>query len=179
MYLNFRLGGWKCLKGKERCSISAVEGDMDISETILTPGKMTKQENQGPVWELRIGLSSREAFGNFSTDRGQFGQLRTADAYDVESRELCSIRRACGVLHTLRWVQMGWMSRGRASEVLPGKGSGRRCGAVEGTRWKNWWWPGKSALWSVGGSSGFPPSSHLVPAWKHRNQSPYSQRILN
>lgn len=33
--------------------------------------------------------------------------------------------------------QLRGVGRDRVSEVLPGKGSGRRCGAVEGIRWKN------------------------------------------
>lgn len=72
------------------------------------------------------------------------------DARDVESSESSSIRRPrsgeAGVtLHTHRYEQRGWggeqlgdgHGEWKRGEVLPGKDSGRRCGAVGGTRWMN------------------------------------------
>lgn len=131
-------------------------------------------------WPRRVTPRSEQHVEHFEQGNATLVQQLRADACDVESREWSASRGLREPRQKLQMCKRRRQHTGNCSVVgqvknLPGRGSGTRCGAEGGTRWKNRWWPGRTAQWSAAGSSGSPPGSHLVPAWRDKQGAPVTE----
>lgn len=123
----------KHLKQLEMCWISVVEQHATNRKLLNLQSKRKSKktkvllENHGQTWTER---------GRFLGDYAQLMLMVWRAASCAASGELVVLHAQVSADRLDEQLGEG---RGgdRASQVLPGKDSGRRCAAVEGTRWKS------------------------------------------